>query len=128
MPVSENADATDSLKADIAYEHKTSGAIISLNSVCRKYLHTSLNDLTNNLVRGIGERKVIAESKRDLAGAEAKDTTFEGVVDGVKINIRTVVMMKDSCTYDFIHVVVPSKDKTSKKDFEEFLKSFRIDA
>jgi len=41
-----------------------------------------------------------------MDGAEALDSTFQGIVDNVDIQIRTVVLVKNFCTFDFIHVVI----------------------
>ena len=105
-------------------ENPESGAIISLNSICRKYNKLSLDNLTENLVRGVGERKTVRRKEIDLDGTTALDTLFEGVVDGVFLHLRTVVMTKDDCTYDFIHVSVPKRETGNPRVFDEFLASF----
>lgn len=121
------ADSTNqSMRADLAYENPLTGAIISLNSLCRKYTDLSLENLTLNLVRGIGNRQVIEKNNVKIDGADALDTLFSGVVDGVKLNIRTIVLMKNSCTYDFIFVSIPKREGDSKKAFESFLASFKV--
>jgi hypothetical protein len=126
VPVGENADSVDSLKADMAFENTQNGTIISLNSICRKYNSTTLDDLTNNLVRGIDNRKLVSEKYRLIEGAQARDSLFEGVVDKVQINIRTVVLIKNGCTYDFIKVAIPERGGDNQADFEKFLASFKI--
>ena len=108
----------------MAFENPDTGGIISVNSICRKYNKLSLEELTNNLLRGVGERKAISANNLELDGARALDSIFEGIVDGVKLQLRTVVMIKDDCTYDFIHVSVPHREKDGSKTFEAFLASF----
>lgn len=115
------------MKADLAYENPQTGAIISLNSICRKYTSSTLEALTNNLVRGIEDRQILARMEKNIDGAEALDTSFEGLVDNVRLRLRTVVIKKNSCTYDFIFVALPKKEEESKKNFEDFLASFRAD-
>lgn len=127
VPVSENNVETDALRADLAYENKKTGAIISLNSICRKYNHYSLQELTNNLVRDIDKKSVLKQEERDMDGGNALDTIFEGMVDGVKVNIRTVVLIKSECTYDFLHVVVPKKSQGLDPEFDRFLASFKAE-
>jgi hypothetical protein len=83
--------------------------------------------LTNNLVRGIGNRELVKRSEIRLAGAPALDTLFRGLVDNVHLNIRTVVMVKDACSYDFIYVTVPERDARNGGAFDKFLASFRTD-
>lgn len=125
LTVGEDPNSMDAMKADLAYENPQTGAIISLNSLCRKYSNASLESLTNNLVRGIENREVISRKETMLDGEKALDTSFKGTVDKVDIMIRTVVMAKDSCTFDFIYVVIPKREVNNKGDFDTFLASFK---
>jgi hypothetical protein len=127
LAVGNDSASIDAMKADMAYENPESGAIISLNSLCRKYTDESLQDLTNNLVRGIGKREVLSSAEREVSGTDALDTLFEGEVDNVKLHIRTVVLKKSDCTYDFIYVCIPRREGNSGQAFEKFLSSFRAD-
>lgn len=124
LAVGADPNSTDAMKADMAFENPDTGAIISLNSICRKYNDLSLETLTENLVRGIPDRKMVARKEVELDGAKALDTTFEGTVDDVFLNLRTVTMIKGDCTYDFIHVTVPKRQKGHAEFFDAFLKSF----
>lgn len=127
LATADDPSSVDAMKADIAFENPESGAIISLNSICRKYSPSSLEVLTNNLVRGISNRETLRRAEIELSGAPALDTTFSGLVDNVPLNIRTVVMIKKSCTYDFIYVTVPGKEEKNGPAFETFLASFRAE-
>jgi hypothetical protein len=127
LATSDDPSSTDAMKADIAYENPESGAIISLNSICRKYSPASLDILTNNLVRGITNREVMQKREIVLSGAPALDTNFSGNVDGVALNIRTVVMSKRSCSYDFIYVTVPKREEKNGAAFDNFLASFHTE-
>lgn len=124
--VGDDPNSIDALKADLAYENPETGAIISINSLCRKYSEHNLESLTNNLVRGIENRKILDRKIYKVAEADAMDTIFDGEVDSVAIRIRTVVLIKNSCSYDFIYVSLPKKDADSKGAFETFLASFRV--
>lgn len=127
LATSEDPNSTDAMKADVAYENPESGAIISLNSICRKYSPTSLDTLTNNLVRGIPEREQLSQRSITIAGVPAQDTLFSGLIDNVRLNIRTVVLIKNSCSYDFIYVSVPKRDEKNGPAFENFLASFHTE-
>lgn len=127
LAVGTDPNALDSMKADIAFENSDSGAIISLNSLCRKYSDTSLESLTANLVRGIGKRELIDQKEITVNGATALDSLFSGEVDKVNLRIRTVVLAKDSCTYDFIYVAIPKRDHDGGRAFEAFLASFKTE-
>lgn len=125
LAVGDDPNAIDAMKADVAYENPETGAIISLNSICRKYNKTSLDTLTDNLVRGVSGRKMLARKEIKIAGADALDSLFEGTVDGVLLHLRTVVLIKNDCTYDFIHVSIPKREAGSPKAFDDFLASFQ---
>jgi len=124
LAVGDDPSSTDAMKADMAFENPDTGAIISLNSICRKYNKLSLESLTENLVRGVADRKTVERKEVELDGEKALDTTFEGTVDDVLLNLRTVVMIKGDCTYDFIHVTVPKRQIGHPQFFDAFLNSF----
>jgi hypothetical protein len=127
LDLARDSEAIDTIKADLAYENPETGAIISLNSLCRKYTDATLETLTNNLVRGINNREILRQETAEIDGTKALDTLFKGQVDNVDLHIRTVVLIKDKCTYDFIYVSIPKKEKNSGQAFEKFLASFRAD-
>ncbi len=124
LAVGDDPNSTDAMRADLAYENPDTGSIISLNSICRKYTKSSLETLTNNLVRGVSDRKTVERSEREIDGAKAMDSSFEGTVDGVLLHLRTVVLIKNDCTYDFIHVSIPKRDPENAHYFDDFLASF----
>jgi hypothetical protein len=127
LAVGKDPNSMESMKADLAFENARTGGIISLNSLCRKYDDTSLEALTNSLVRGIGRRELHEQTETKIDGAKALDSTFTGEVDQVKLKIRTVVVFKDSCTFDFIYVSIPKRDHDGDKAFDAFLASFHTD-
>lgn len=127
LVVDKEGATVEAMKADLAYENPETGSIISLNSLCRKYTDESLEDLTNNLVRGIGKRQQLRRTETKVDGADALDSLFEGEMDNVRLNIRTVVLKKNECTYDFIYVSIPKREGASAQAFESFLASFRTE-
>lgn len=127
LAVGDDPNATDAMKADTAYENPNTGGIISINSICRKYNKYSLTDLTENLVRGISERKIISQEETTLDNAKGLDSHFSGKVDGVDLHIRTIVLIKNDCTYDFIYVAIPKREPANAKDFDNFLSTFHTD-
>ncbi len=127
LSVGENPSSVDAMKADLAFENTETGAVISLNSICRKYNDGTLETLTLNLVRGIEQRVTIQQNKIKLKDSDALDSLFEGIVDGVKVRINTIVTIKNQCTFDFIYVEVPKDGKINTKDFQSFVTSFQVD-
>jgi hypothetical protein len=127
LAVSNDPNSIETMRADMAYENPKSGAIISLNSICRKYNKEGLEALTENLVRGIGDRKVLKQEEVQIDGATALDTLYEGTVDDVFLNLRTVVLIKGSCTFDFIYVSVPKRENGQPHAFDDFLATFHTE-
>lgn len=127
LTVGKDPSTLESMKADLAYENAETGGIISLNSLCRKYTEADLETLTNNLVRGIGKKQILQRKEANIDGVKALDTLFGGEVDKVFLHIRTVVLTKDDCTYDFIYVAIPSREGSAGLAFETFLASFRTE-
>lgn len=127
LAVGNDPDSMESMKADLAFENSKNGSIISLNSLCRKYEKTSLESLTDSLVRGIGRRELVDQKETTLDGAKALDSVFTGVVEKVEVRIRTVVSFRESCTFDFISVSIPKRDHDEDRTFNAFLASFHTD-
>jgi hypothetical protein len=131
---------------DIAFEHRESGAIISLNSVCREYRNASLEDLTENLLMGLNTTGEIQTKEIELDGTKALEAHVEASMSGRSpgnqkpskkkgkptedhepVRVRTVVMQKHGCTYDLMYVATPSAFEKLTPVFERFLKGFHAD-
>jgi len=126
LSITKDPETIETMRADLAFENPETGAIISLNSLCRKYSNASLEILTDNLMRGISGKKLSSRKTMPLAQADAMDSIFVGKMDGVDLQIRTVVLKKDGCTYDFIHISTLKRIDQSGT-FDSFLASFRTD-
>ncbi len=112
-------------QADYAFEHKAHGAVASLNSVCRPQRNETLEDLTKALTMGLPDIKTISKKQTELDGAPAFDCTVETTEEGKPpIRIRTVVLRKTGCTYDFMYIARASVFDQNVADFERFLKGF----
>lgn len=125
--IAAGSEAEQAARADVAFENHSNGAIISLNSICRKYQKYSLDQLTNDLLLKITNKRKISDDFIQIDGTKAKNSVYLAQIDGVDLKIRTVVLKKNNCMYDFMYVVVPDKDTESQKSFEQFLASFRVE-
>lgn len=124
VPVGKDPDSIEALRADIAYEDPRTGAIISLNSLCRKYWNLTLDEMSKNLVLGIKNTREVDSKYLKIDNGNAKDTTHHGEVDDTPVKIRTVVIKKNRCTYDFIYVSKVNGAEKSESAFDSFLSSF----
>ncbi len=124
VPVGQDPGSIEALRADIAYEDPRTGAIISLNSICRKYWSLSLDEMSRNLLLGIKKAKEIKFKYLKIDGGNAKDSTHHGESNDTPVKIRTVVIKKSRCIYDFIYVSEIAGAENSESTFEDFLSSF----
>lgn len=124
-------------EGDVAYEHKSSGTIISLNSVCGQTRETSLEDLSKYLLLGIDTRGQVEAREIEVAGVKALESTVEASMGTRKpsgnsaserpVKLKAVVLRKGPCTYDLMYIAQPQVFKEHLPTFERFLKGFHAD-
>lgn len=119
---------------DVAFEHKKTGSIISLNSVCKEYREASLDELTRYLLMGLNTTGPVETRELKIDGVKALESTVNAnmVARGSRrpsqsthVRVRAAVMSKDGCTYDFMMIAQPSTFNEIAPTFERFLKGFR---
>ena len=123
-------------ESDLAFQSRKTGAIISLNSVCRSsYLPKggidSLRQFSRQLLLGSFDQVLTqAEMPRQVDGIEALETRMTGTVPegkGEKAQIRVVVVKKDRCVYDLMLLGRPETIARSEADFDRFVGSLRFE-
>lgn len=114
----------DSDKADYAFKHKESRSIMVINSLCKKYDRTTLEQLTENILAGLQESKTTEKNKLRLFDRESLRTKASGKLDGVTTHMMIEVVKKDRCIYDFVLITKKSSlDKNLEADFIELVRS-----
>ena len=70
-------------------------------------MNYSLKALSESLIIGIKDKK--AQKREDTAvdGQKALQTLYTGTLNGVPVNIETVVFRKGECIYDFTYASSP---------------------
>lgn len=117
-------EALDPAEADAAYREKTSGAVLTINSVCGDDRLHPLEDLTTGLLEQLPQHKITEPSRaRTIAGNPALLTQAKGVVDGEPLTARIVVIRTATCVYDFI-LAGKKLDESSLTAFESVLSDF----
>jgi hypothetical protein len=127
-----NLDSTD--LPDVAYQSKKTASIISLNSACRNDPENpdeDLRALTNLLLLGITDATLRQEEPLMLAGdTPALQTTVEGRLagdnQGKRMSLRTIVMKRGHCDYDFVYMARPENFNSQEPDFAQFVASLRV--
>lgn len=125
---------------DGVYQHKKTGAFISINSSCNHDLgpnpEVDLDAYTTALFPGLSNVKERISDRAMLDGSIALKTQIEGdlVEDqedgkpprGEKVKIETYVVASGSCLYDLVYVAKTRYFPKHQADFSKFVKSFRL--
>jgi hypothetical protein len=112
---------------DIAYVAEDSPHLIAINATCEEYEDAPLKVLTQQLLMGFTERKLIKQDLRTLQGREALYSHYLTRMDGVPRELMFVVSKKDGCVYDFMYISPPGRFEEKLPSFEEILKRFKTE-
>jgi hypothetical protein len=115
--------------SDLAYQSQRSSSIISLNSSCRRSLEhspRSLRQFTDALLLGIREIELRQERELKLDGSPALETTLQGTLGQRTSRIRTIVVKKGMCVYDFMLIARIDRFGQDLPTFEKFTNSFKF--
>ena len=113
--------------SDIAYQSKQTSSIISLNSACRiQAASDSLDMITHELTLGVTDISQHEQKNIEVSGLPALQTTLQGKLGGEPMAMQTVVLKKESCTYDMIYVSRPNHFAEQQADFSHFVTSLHL--
>ncbi len=116
--------------SDLAFQSQQTGAVISLNSVCRNLISppnkTDLRKLTRELLLGISNIHSNTEVETKIDGQPALETTLLGKMNEKNVAIRAVVLNAGDCTYDLMYVTQPDRFSIDEGDFTRFATSLHI--
>jgi len=119
--------------ADFTYQSANSLSTISINSACKNFdsqVKTDLKALSNLLYLGIwGTSKVDSKQEETiiLDSTPALQTTTQGKLDLLDtFTIRTIVVERNYCTYDFILIARSQYFQSQLKDFNKFIQSWKV--
>lgn len=118
---------------DLAFEHRRTGAIISMNSVCREHRDSTLEELSRNLLMGLNTQGQAATRDLEVDGSKALESTVDagittrrpsGETEEMPVRVRAVVLRKSGCTYDLMYIARPAVFDELSPVFDRFLKGF----
>ena len=110
----------------LAFRDDAHQATVLLNGRCGKDGDdVPLTSLTKHLFLYFTDRHVHLQEPMMLDGREALRTEETAKLDGVSQRFVSVVLKKDTCVYDFIHVTGPERDANSERAFDRFVSGFR---
>ena len=115
---------TDSGQADVAFQHPSGDATISLNSVCHQYQDYSLEELTKQLLLGISDPVRLRQNPITINKNTGLMTVIEGKMDTLVFHMSVVVVRSHECIYDFSLIGRPESFEKHEAVFLQFLQSF----
>jgi hypothetical protein len=122
-------DTISSEISDVAYQSKSTAAIISLNSACqagKEYENKDLKSLTDTLLLGASDVTLRDEQGVTIQDNPALQTTVEGKMNGEHVKLRTVVLRRQDCVYDLVYIARPEAFPRREQDFSHFVASLRL--
>jgi len=114
---------------DLAFWNAKFGATITVNSICHrndKNLNYSLKALTNSLLIGIKDKRLVESEETTISGEKALLSVYQGNLDKVPVKIIAVVLKKKSCNYDLTYASSPDSFDGGIADFKGFVSQFRL--
>ena len=111
--------------ADFAWYNREIYGAIYVDSNCKqKFEDRPLKDSYLSLTQGIAIGVPLQQNKRFIDNREALFTIQNGLIDGIKIRLASVVLSKDECLYDFLYIAPPEDFDKGLKDFLYAVQSF----
>jgi len=112
---------------DLAFWNSQDDSTITVNSTCdRNKIKYSLRALSNTLVIGIDEKRLIESAERNISAEISLQRIYDGKISGVPIKISTVVLKKGDCIYDLSYSSTPDNFDKWFSEFNEFVSEFKI--
>jgi hypothetical protein len=111
---------------DIAFWNDKLGTTITVNSTCNKKMNYSLESLSESLLIGITDKKMVKRDEITIDNEKALESIYSGKLDNVPVRISTVVLKKRDCIYDFTYASSPDSFDRGLGDFKEFVLQFKV--
>lgn len=109
----------------LAFRDEATPASIAVTGRCGKDGDdVPLESLTAHLFLNFTERRVDSQTRFPLDGREALRTELWAKLDGVEKRFTVVVLKKDGCVYDFMHIAPPAAPEAGRLRFITFVEGF----
>lgn len=117
-------------EARIALQDDKVGATVAIDARCNQETDdVPLQALVQHLFLQFEDRTILSTREFSLDGRAALRTELKARLDGVWRHFVVVVMKKDSCVYDFLHVDGGGESETlrqSRADFSTMVEGFSV--
>lgn len=112
---------------DISYFNPNLGATMLVSSYCKGVKDSPLTALTQDLLIGMTEQRLVEQGPIQISGREALVSEMSAKVDGVEQFIKIMVVKKDNCVYDVVLSSDPQDFREAKPAFDAVLGGFYIE-
>ncbi|MBT3983448.1 MAG: hypothetical protein HOE90_18985 [Bacteriovoracaceae bacterium] len=112
--------------ADYAYYNSSSSTIFMINSYCKKYQTTTLKNLTDHILTGITDRKILYQKDLKLYKRDALETHASGSMDGIQVQLKIITFLRNRCTYDFTLIGSKAFKKKDLATFQSVVRSINF--
>ena len=89
---------------DLAYYNKSWNSTININSTCKRSKDYSYVLLSDSLLTGLQNKKLIERSVTTVNREDALESKYYGEYESNRVKISVVVYKHDFCIYDFSYV------------------------
>jgi hypothetical protein len=111
--------------ADHAWVHRDISGTIYTSSACgKRYEDGRLEDLARHLTFGIARGDAIRVEHTRLDDRAALLSVWQGALDGIAVQVGTVVTKKNACLYDLLYLAPPQHFDTGWPDFIQVMDGF----
>lgn len=111
---------------DLALEDTRSTARMAVAASCPEKDTDPLPSLVRHLHFGLRQVQRLRQEQVVMDGATGLDTIITGSWEGTAVQIRSVVIRRKTCLYDFLYVAPPEAFVARSADFDQFLQSWQF--
>lgn len=102
------------------------GEVMAVNAECEDHGDPSLEVLTNHLLIGFEDRRVVEREPLQVAGRGALRTRILASLDGLPVEMELTVLKKDGCVYDLTYLAAPTGFDAQLGGYRQMVESFDV--
>ena len=111
--------------ADYSWWNSSAGATIYTDSNCEHHFEdSSLDRLVDSQVAALDDVELQSSESTTILGRAGLSTLHFGSIDGVRVSVRTTVVKRNGCVYDFVMVGPVSEDASLSESYASLVASF----
>ena len=110
--------------ADLSWFQPVTGSTLLINSNCKGVKDVPLHSLTQHLLIGMTEKKIVSQEAIPFSNREALETEAVTKIDGVPHHMKMLVLKKDGCVYDLVYAASPQFYEEDMKAYVQTKGSF----